>query len=112
MFQLLTKNLKYLSSFTYLYIFIFVQDEEITASHEDTLLLLLLSLLHPDLPHLIKETYQPKIKGRYLLRNYLYLFPSSLYLYLPVSPSSLYLLLNLLHPVLCSTPSCQGNIPT
>ena len=76
---------------TYLYIFIYVQDEEITASHEDTLLLLLLSLLHPDLPHLVKETYQPKIKGRY----HRYPFPIFifLYLHLSVSLSSLYLCL-------------------
>ena len=31
------------------------QDEEITVSHEDTILFLVLSLLHPKLPHYIRE---------------------------------------------------------
>ena len=39
------------------------QDEEITVGHEDTILFLVLSLLHPELPLFIRDLYGGRIQG-------------------------------------------------
>ena len=47
------------------------EDEEMTVTHEDTILLLVLSLLHPKLPLFIKSSYSDRIKGKKRIKNLL-----------------------------------------
>ena len=47
------------------------EDEEMTVTHEDTILLLVLSLLHPKLPPFIQSLYSDRIKGNRRIRDFL-----------------------------------------
>ena len=46
------------------------EDEEMTVTHEDTILLLVLSLLHPKLPSFIRDIYSDRLRGNKRILDY------------------------------------------